>query len=115
MTEADVYPLLAGIAGGRVYPYVVPLNPQGEPAVTAPWVVFSIIAEVSAEVLCGPAEKTASLQVDVYASTIDEARLIREEVRSALEPLGYSDMNDTNGYEPDTALYRAMLDVRIIN
>lgn len=115
MKESDIYPLLSQLADGKVYPYVVPLNPKGEPFVDAPWVVFSIINEVSADVFCGPAEKTASLQVDCYAKTIDEARLLRESVCKALEPIGYTNMNQTNGYETETGLYRAMLDVRSIN
>ncbi|STQ29337.1 putative structural component of prophage [Escherichia coli] len=39
MTEADLYPHLAHLAGGQVYPYVVPLL-DGRPSVALPWVVF---------------------------------------------------------------------------
>ncbi len=41
MTEADLYPHLAHLAGGQVYPYVVPLL-DGRPSVALPWVVFSL-------------------------------------------------------------------------
>ncbi|PZZ41370.1 hypothetical protein DIV28_31590 [Escherichia coli] len=37
MTEADLYPHLAHLAGGQVYPYVVPLL-DGRPSVALPWV-----------------------------------------------------------------------------
>ncbi|ENW8961276.1 hypothetical protein E8Z23_RS27405, partial [Escherichia coli] len=47
MTEADLYPHLAHLAGGQVYPYVVPLL-DGRPSVALPWVVFSLISSVSA-------------------------------------------------------------------
>ena len=32
MTEDDLYPLLAPLAGGQVYPYVVPLGSDGKPS-----------------------------------------------------------------------------------
>ncbi|KNG35684.1 hypothetical protein WR11_20330, partial [Escherichia coli] len=51
MTEADLYPHLAHLAGGQVYPYVVPLL-DGRPSVALPWVVFSLISSVSADVGC---------------------------------------------------------------
>lgn len=114
MTEADIYPLLSSLASGQVYPYVVPLNAQGEPAVSPPWVVYSLNSEVSADTLCGPAEMTATLQIDVYSNSIDEARQLREIVRAALVPLAFTQMNDTNSYETDTSLYRAMLEVQIM-
>ncbi len=50
MTEADLYPHLAHLAGGQVYPYVVPLL-DGRPSVALPWVVFSLISSVSADVI----------------------------------------------------------------
>ncbi|EPF1758524.1 hypothetical protein ACSQU9_005235, partial [Escherichia coli] len=46
MTEADLYPHLAHLAGGQVYPYVVPLL-DCRPSVALPWVVFSLISSVS--------------------------------------------------------------------
>ncbi|MGQ7110061.1 hypothetical protein ACUOFC_10815, partial [Escherichia sp. TWPC-MK] len=49
MTEDDLYPLLASLAGGQVYPYVAPLGSDGQPSVAAPWVVFSIISDVAAD------------------------------------------------------------------
>lgn len=40
MREATLYSLLSQLAGGQVYPYVVPLT-EGKPAVSPPWLVFS--------------------------------------------------------------------------
>ncbi len=59
MTEADLYPHLAHLAGGQVYPYVVPLL-DGRPSVALPWVVFSLISSVSADVMGGQAESSVS-------------------------------------------------------
>lgn len=112
MTEADIYSLIGGLADGQIYPYVVPLNAQGEPAVAPPWVVFSVISEVFSDTLCGPAEENGTLQVDIYAQTIDEARSIREQCRAGLTPLQFTQLNQTSGYEPETGLFRATLEVQ---
>jgi hypothetical protein len=51
MTEATIYALIGALADGQVYPYVVPLNAQGEPAVSPPWVVFSLPTDAMADAL----------------------------------------------------------------
>lgn len=112
MTEADVFSLIGTLAGGKVYPYVAPLNAEGETAVSAPWIVFSIISENFGDTFCGPAEETAALQVDVYATSTDEARAIRNLVQVALAPLNFTQLNRTNGYESETGLYRATLEIQ---
>lgn len=112
MTESQIYPLLSELSGGQVYPYVVPLNPQGQPSVSPPWIVFTVVSEVYGDTLCGPAEESGTLQVDVYASTPDEARSIREQAAAALSPLSFTQLNKTNGYESDTGLFRATLEVQ---
>ncbi|EJP8773700.1 tail completion protein gp17, partial [Escherichia coli] len=83
MTEADLYPYLAHLAGGQVYPYVVPLL-DGRPSVALPWVVFSLISSVSADVMGGQAESSVSVQIDVYAGTVTQARQIRQDAREAI-------------------------------
>ncbi|MCM4979722.1 hypothetical protein MMN74_26525, partial [Escherichia coli] len=75
MTEADLYPHLAHLAGGQVYPYVVPLL-DGRPSVALPWVVFSLISSVSADVMGGQAESSVSVQIDVYAGTMTGGRIL---------------------------------------
>ncbi|WP_367165917.1 DUF3168 domain-containing protein [Kosakonia cowanii] len=114
MTEADVYALIGALAYGQVYPGVVPLNSQGEPAVAPPWVIFTLVDQVYGDTLCGPAEEDTALQVDVYASSVDEARALREEAIAALTPLGFTRMSKTGGYEPDTGLRRATVEVHVL-
>lgn len=77
MTEDDLYDLLSSLADGRVYPYVVPLGSDGLPAVSTPYVIFSIPTDVAGDVFCGRAESTLRIQVDVWAETNDEARALR--------------------------------------
>lgn len=66
MTEDDLYDLLSTLADGRVYPYVVPLGSDGLPAVSTPYVIFSIPTDVAGDVFCGQAESTLRIQVDVW-------------------------------------------------
>ncbi|HDF7630522.1 tail completion protein gp17 [Enterobacter hormaechei] len=113
MTEDDLYPLLASLAGGKVYPYVAPLGSDGQPSVAPPWVIFSIITDVAADVLCGQAESAVSVQVDVYSSAITEARAIRDMALDALQVLKPGNVVKTPGYEPDLRYHRATLEFQV--
>jgi hypothetical protein len=70
MTEDTLYSLLSSLAGGQVYPHVAPLNENGSPSISPPWVVFSLPSEVSEDTLCGQAETSVTIQVDVYATRV---------------------------------------------
>lgn len=50
MREGTLYSLLSQLAGGQVYPYVVPLT-EGKPAVSPPWLVFSVVSDTASDVL----------------------------------------------------------------
>lgn len=114
MTESDVYPLLMSLAGGQVYPYVVKLNPQGKSAVEPPWVVFSL-SSTFGDVLCGPAEERVSLQIDVYAKTVNDARAIRSQALSRIAGLNPSQLINQQFKDSETGLWRALLEVQVIN
>ena len=113
MTEADVYSLIGALAAGQVYPYVAPLTPQGQPSISPPWITFMLVDQVYGDTFCGPAEENSALQIDVYSRTVDESRALREQVIVALKPLGFTQMSKTGGYEQDTGLHRATLEVHI--
>ncbi len=106
MTEADLYPHLAHLAGGQVYPYVVPLL-DGRPSVALPWVVFSLISSVSADVMGGQAESSVSVQIDVYAGTVTQARQIRQDAREAIMLLAPGSVSEMQDYIPENRCYRA--------
>ncbi|MEQ1964401.1 hypothetical protein ABLB69_14770 [Xenorhabdus khoisanae] len=109
MTEADIFPLLDPVLPDKVFPYVAP---QREPPVMPPWCVFSFYS-LDQDVLNGQAGQLNNLQIDVYAGSIDEARAIRNKARSAIAGLNPTELSETQGYEPDTALYRATLECQI--
>lgn len=113
MTEADIYALIGALADGQVYPYVVPLNAQGEPDVHPPWVVFSLPSDVMSDVLCGQAESSVTVQVDVYSRDLDEARAIRDQAQANLSVLGLENISRFPMYEPETQLHRASLEASV--
>lgn len=113
MNEDNIYALLSTLAEGRVYPYVAPLGSDGKPSVTPPWIIFSIVDDVSADVMCGQAESRVSVQVDVYSTTIKESRSLRDLALSSLKPLNPTEVVKIHGYEPDRRLYRATLDFKV--
>ena len=113
MNEDNIYALLSTLAEGQVYPYVAPLGSDGKPSVSPPWIIFSIVDDVSADVLCGQAESRVSVQVDVYSTSIAESRSLRDLVLASLKPLNPTEVVKIPGYEPDYRLYRATLDFKV--
>ncbi|MEB7742266.1 DUF3168 domain-containing protein [Escherichia coli] len=113
MREATLYSLLSQLAGGQVYPYVVPLT-EGKPAVSPPWLVFSVVSDVTSDVLGGQAEARFTVQIDVWASGPDEADEIREQALEAVEALAPASVFRMQGYDPVSRLSRATLEFQVI-
>ena len=113
MNEDNIYALLSSLAEGRVYPYVAPLGSDGKPSVSPPWIIFSIVDDVSVDVLCGQAESRVSVQVDVYSTSIAESRSLRDLALASLKPLNPTEVVKIPGYESDYRLYRATLDFKV--
>ncbi len=96
----------------QVYPYVVPLL-DGRPSVALPWVVFSLISSVSADVMGGQAESSVSVQIDVYAGTVTQARQIRQDAREAIMLLAPGSVSEMQDYIPENRCYRATLEFQV--
>ncbi|QXO42229.1 DUF3168 domain-containing protein [Morganella morganii] len=109
MKESDLFSLLEPVLPDKVFPYVAP---QDEPNIQPPWCIFSHY-DVTGDVLCGRAETMTNIQIDVYAKTIDEARQIRDQAIAALIPLSPESFTEKQGYETDTALFRATLECQV--
>ncbi|EHV62838.1 hypothetical protein ECDEC6B_1221 [Escherichia coli DEC6B] len=101
------------MAGGQVYPYVVPLT-EGKPAVSPPWLVFSVVSDTASDVLDGQAESRITVQIDVWATVPDDADGIREQALDAVRELAPSVISKTQGYDPDSRLNRATLEFQVI-
>jgi hypothetical protein len=100
---------LTGIAGGRVYPVILPQDP------TLPAVTYQQIAHADANVTL----RTAYAQVDCWASSYAEVRAIASQVAGAMHLFRGTAANttvsirhttETDLFEPDTKLYRISQD-----
>ncbi|EIX4511072.1 DUF3168 domain-containing protein [Escherichia coli] len=114
MRETTLYSLLSQLAGGQVYPYVVPLT-DGKPTVSPPWLVFFVVSDSAADVLGGQAESRITVQIDVWATVPDEADEIRQQALYAVRKLAPSVISKTQGYDPDSRLSRATLEFQFID
>ncbi|KEY58504.1 DUF3168 domain-containing protein [Serratia sp. DD3] len=113
MTEADLNPLLKPLVGGQAYPYVVKLTPEGMPAVKPPWIIYTVPDENRADVFCGTAETAYLAQIDVYASSIDQAKELRAKAEQAIAVLSPVEIHLFSGHEPDTGLFRASFEFKV--
>ncbi|OOV68560.1 tail completion protein gp17 [Enterobacter kobei] len=98
---------------GRVESEVGGVGRDGKKTVSPPWIIYTIVDEGAADVLCGQAESSTSVQIDVYSLTIKEARSIRDHALEAVKSLAPTEITKIQGYEPDFRIYRATIDFRI--
>ncbi|EEV6691991.1 hypothetical protein EJE77_005261, partial [Escherichia coli] len=76
-------------------------------------VVFSLISSVSADVMGGQAESSVSVQIDVYAGTVTQARQIRQDAREAIMLLAPESVSEMQDYIPENRCYRAILEFQV--
>lgn len=115
MTEAMIYSLIGELANGQVYPYVAPLTSEGEPSINAPWIIYSVNGADYDDTLCGSSECNESIQIDIYADSIDEAQKLRKEAVNLASTLGITKLQFINMYEHDTSLYRATAEFELMS
>ncbi|HDL7232959.1 TPA: hypothetical protein PXM99_004357 [Yersinia enterocolitica] len=113
MTEADLSPLLKPLVDGKAYPYIVKLTSEGKPAVSPPWIIYIVPDGVRADVFGGTAETAFMTQIDIYASSIDEAKKLRNLAEESIKVLAPAEIHLFSSYEPDTGLYRASFEFRV--
>lgn len=110
MIESKLQAVLKGLVNGRVFPSVLPLD------YALPAMVYTTIAVDPNNTVCGAAEdEEVRIQIDVYARTLAELLALRPMVFAAMEAAFESAVrvNDFDGYEPDTKLYRRIFEFSI--
>ncbi len=109
--QTDLFTLLTGLFGGRVYPAIAPDD------VTLPYATYTRVAAVEQSTLdtnggTGNPNQTR-LQIDVYNDTYAGAQANAAAIKTALK--GWATENviesEQDLYEPDTKLHRVLLDV----
>ncbi|UDU80095.1 DUF3168 domain-containing protein [Pseudomonas sp. HN2-3] len=85
---------------------------EAEQGVAKPYAVWQVISGSPENYLAGrPDLDSVTLQVDVYATTGDSARAVRDAIRDAVELDAYITRWGDEGRDPETKNYRASFDV----
>lgn len=109
-----VYTALSALAGGRVYPDILPQN------VTLPAITFFRVSGRH-EVSMGGSSGLDNLrvQVDCWASSRSDADTLAESVRTAMFAATTFSVGGVDGpmdtYEDDTLIYRTSMDFSVWN
>lgn len=110
--ESDIFSALTGLAGGRVYPVILP---QSASVPITPAIAYQFISSELDQDICGDggdATANTRTQVDAYSTSHPTCRALRLQVIAAMGGLtkptvwvgGFDD------YDPVTKLYRCSLD-----
>jgi len=121
-TYLKAYAGLAALIGTRIYPLVLPQNPDGGPP-TLPACTFQRISGARAHNQNGRTLLARPrIQIDCWAATYSAAKGVAAQVRAALD--GHQGAGDAWGsyvdadlddYDADTGRYRVVVDVVIIH
>ncbi|AYN10198.1 DUF3168 domain-containing protein [Pseudomonas putida] len=107
LNSPAVTALLGVGTGMRLYSFG-----EAEQDVAKPYAVWQIVNGTPDNYLAGrPDLDGFTLQVDVYATTGDSARKVRDAIRDAVELEAYVTRWGVEGRDPETKNYRASFDV----
>lgn len=107
LNSPAVTALLGVGTGMRLYSFG-----EAEQDVAKPYAVWQIVNGTPENYLAGrPDLDGFTLQVDVYATTGDSARKVRDAIRDAVELEAYVTRWGVEGRDPETKNYRASFDV----
>lgn len=110
MIEAKLNTALESLVDGRVFPSVLPMG------FALPAIVYITSGVDPNNTICGASDdEEVRIQVDLYAKTMKEVLSLRKQVFTAIEGAFESviRMNDFDGYEPDTKLFRRIIEFSI--
>lgn len=108
MSDEELFALLDAVLPGKAF---TPLAPAGT---LEPYVIYQDLFTHPANSLCGYEElDEVHWQIDIYALTRREAKTIANAVKAALRALPLPPNVDTEQgfYEPETRLYRRMVNI----
>lgn len=107
MIESSIYSAIKSLAGGRVYPIVLP------DTATLPAIVYQRISSVPVTSLDGDSGlDSVRIQISTWSATYKEAKELSQSVRNALNAsaLKIVTENDGDDYEPETKRFRVLAD-----
>jgi len=113
--ESDLYAHLkndsgvSALIGTRIYPLMAPQN------VIDPYITYQVVNDNSKQCIGGSVyQNDTRFQVDCWSKKYSEVKAIKEAVESAL--IGFKSsyaISNMDDYEPDTKLYRQLIDFKL--
>lgn len=114
MIERDLFNTLVEevvAVDGRVYPNIMPQN------CVKPSMVYTIISEIDRATMSGWCSDSSKIriQIDLYAEDYAQTKEIKESIKIALKSFKHpvSSITNRDGFEPDTELYREIIECTI--
>ena len=100
---------LTALIGTRIYPLTAPQN------VVKPYATYRVIGNKGNQCLQGGVyQKDKRFQIDCWSLTYSNVKAIEEAVIKRLEGFkGFNSLFTMDDYEPDTLLYRQLIDFKL--
>lgn len=110
MIQEQLQAVLAPLVAGKSFP-----NLAAQDA-TPPYIVYQRVVSVTHNNLLGPSDlQNTRVQIDVYAKTYGQAQAMAEDVRTAMQVAGFSNiqLSEQDFFEVEVRLHRVSLDYSI--
>ena len=115
MVEIDLYNQLkndagvSALAGTRIYPKQAPQN------VATPYIIYHVISDIDNQCIEGSVyQSDTRFQVDCWSKKYSEVVAMKDAVKNAI--VGFKSSNSISSmddYEPQTELYRELIDFKL--
>lgn len=79
-----------------------------------PFMVYTVISEVTADVLCGQNDTTSTIQLDSYSTSPLIAKVHALKALEQLKPLAPATVNGSGSFEEETKLFRYQMEFSVI-
>ena len=112
MIEQELFALIndnVTSVAGRVYPKMMPQD------CIYPAVVYSVVNDSDVETIGCVVGSEVRFQIDIYGVSYSDVKTIKNEIKTALYGFTHKpyDLHSNDDYEPETKLYREMIDFKV--
>lgn len=80
----------------------------------SPYLVYTLVSEIKADVFCGQADTTATFQLDSYAPDPLQAKKQAQRAFALISQLRPGNVNASASYEEDTGLFRYQIEFSVM-
>lgn len=108
--EGDIQSVLATLVSGRAYPIEAPQFCE------RPYIVYTVISNVPQLSLDGPTgAENRRIQIDVWGDSYGAVKALEISIKAAMAASAVVNvpLSTMDGYEPETGLYRIMVEYSV--